>query len=539
VNLDLIPEKYFPLRKKPVEKIQLLKDKIEYFQNYIIKKGEDNITEFEKVQFAELLKNLELIEKKLKDDFIYYWKPNPVQIKFVTMMCYGRILRGGNRLGKTEVLFYDYILRCLGIHPAQKLGLYPKPPLSLRVVVPDFNAVKLKAEPLCRKFIPPYEFEKYDSESYVFYFKSGSLLEVKSNEQDVLKHAQVDRLRIGFDEPCRKVLFGENLTRVASQKFGGFDFVQTPDWSNSAGAWIRTDLLPEAKRFPEAGATGITEIRGNWRDNRENLDEDGIQRWLSSLSDAERKVRETGEFPEGSSLLFGDQFIDGVHSCQPFKIPRNRLKFGGMDMGIGCPTVHLWAFVGDYSDITKSEVNKCESIIKKPVLFIYREYYQRGKTIPENAGEIKRLTSKEEIQLTLLDPKSGSKRDEQTGETRQSQWMDAGIPTLYGATSVEAGLNAVAALMVYGEKDFKKRKYPRIIIFTSCVETIKELKKSTVDDLKKTDAMHCISVLRWLASAKLLENWLGVSAKIKGACYSKKETQEYLRKRRASLPRKI
>jgi len=441
------------------------------------------------------------------------------------------------------------------------MGLLPPPPVFYRIICPDFgNSIKSKMIPLCDKFIPPYEIEKYDGEYYVYHFKNGSLLELKSNEQKMLKFASVDRHRVGADEPIRHDLFGENLARLVTHR-GGFDFTQTPEW-NEKNPWVKTELLPQAKMYPEAGAAkiediegldeirdairksgskvrGITEIRGTWKDNIKNLDPVGVLEFFANLPEAERKVRETGDFPEGSSLLFGDQFVDGVHTCQPFKVPRNRLKFGGIDMGIGCPTVHLWAFVGDYSDLGSTEASKYKANIKDPVLFIYREYYQRGRAIPQNAGEIQRLSGIEQIQLTLLDPKSGSKRDEQTGDTRQSQWADAGIQTVYGATSVEAGLTAIASLMLCGEKDPKKRKHPRIIIFTSCKETIKEMKKSSVDDLKKTDSMHCISVLRWLASAKLLENWVGASVKIKGAAYTKKETQEFLRKRRASLPRRI
>lgn len=506
--LDLIPESYFPLRKRP--DVEIITDKIKAIKRKLKKVG-GSLSTLDRVKVIELIDNLKEIETRTKDEYIYYYSPNRAQMKFVRSVCYGRILWGGNRLGKTDALVYDYCMKCLGIHPAQKLKMFPEPPIYARIICPDFTATIVKIVPLLEQFFPFHEIKNFDKKNYIFYLNNGSLLELKSNVQEILKFSAVDRHLIGMDEPIRKEIFGENLTRLTKYA-GSFDLAQTPVYTDTE-PWVRSELFPTSGEFPhvkemklidingkEIMGRGITRIHGTWKDNAENLDPVGIAEWIANVPEHERPVRVDGKFPKGTTFLFGDTFQDGVHTCQPFKVPKHRVKFRAIDMGIGCPTVCLWAFVGNYSD----RVGVFEPLNDLPILYIYREYVERDKTIPENAAEITKKTVGELIDTTFLDPKSGSKRDDYSGLTKQKQWEHEGIWTELGVISVDVGLLEISSLMTYGKNSPKKNKHPRIVIFSNCVETIKEMKKSTVKDLKKMDALHCISCLRWLAAAELV-----------------------------------
>jgi hypothetical protein len=527
--LKLIPENMFPLRKQP--DVSLLTERIQKIKRKV-KKGE-KLSTIERVKLIELIDTLKEIERRTSDEYIYYYKPNRAQMKFVRSVCYGRILWGGNRLGKTDALVYDYCMKCLGIHPAQELKMFPEPPIFARIICPDFSTTVVKIVPMLEQFFPVETVKSFDKINHIFHLNNGSLLELKSNDQKVLKFSGVDRHLIGMDEPIKKEIFGENLTRLTKYA-GSFDMTQTPVYTDTA-PWVRVDLFPKAEDFPHVKDSnmvdvngkkitgrGITKIHGTWKDNAENLEPVGLAEWINSIPDCERTVRVDGNFPKGSTFLFGDSFQDGVHSCQPFKVPEHRVKFRSIDMGIGCPTVCLWAFVGNYGDIT----GKTDALGKHPILFIYKEYYQRDATIPENAAAIIKATGEEKIMETYLDPKSGSKRDAQTGLTRELQWENEGVWSQPGAINVEAGLNEIASLMGYGEKSARKNKHPQIIVFTNCKETIKELKTSTVSDLKKMDALHCVSCLRWFAAAELIGT-AGSPLVIPGCYYGSDGIKEY------------
>lgn len=525
-GIEIIPETAFPIIKRP--DVSELRDRL----NWLKKRSKTrNFTEFDRLQIVELIRNLKEIERRMVEDYIYYMIPNPCQMKFVRSVCYGRILVGGNKLGKTEILLYDYILKCLGKHPAQDRKLFSKPPVSMRVICSDFGSgIKLKMLPLAQKLIPPYEIERYDGDNYCMYFKNASLLEFKSNEQIMIKFGMVDRHSVGADEPFRREIFGENMARLVATN-GNFDITQTPDWTDR-NPWIKVDILPKTREWPNAGTSGMTMIHGTYKDNLMNLDPKGVQKWIEGMTEAEKPVRLDGRFPVGVSFLFADRFVDGVHSCQPFRIHKSRLKFRGIDLaGMSAPVVCLWGFIGNYED--RYGVDNIAPVGKKPILYIYREYYKRGRTIPENAQVIITLTGKEEIQLTFIDPKSGSVKDEKTGMTREMQWADEGIFAVRGTINLQVGLEALASMMAIRKDNLtdkgkpKEPDSPSIVIFTSCEETIKELKNATVTDLEKVDALHCISILRWMASAKLLQNWAGISARIPGAVYGGKESQVY------------
>ncbi len=529
--LKLIPEDRFPLRKKPeveviIEKIKRIKKKV---------KSGYKLSVIERVKTIELIDTLKEIERRIEDEYIYYYKPNRAQMKFVRSVCYGRILWGGNRLGKTDALVYDYCMKCLGIHPAQILKMFPEPPIFARIICPDFPTTVVKIVPMLEKFFPAEAIKGFDKINHIFTLNNGSTLELKSNDQKVLKFSGVDRHLIGMDEPIKQEIFGENLTRL-TRYAGSFDMTQTPVYTDTQ-PWVRIELFPKSAEFPYVKDTmlvdvngerikgrGITRIHGTWRDNAENLTAVGLAEWIASIPECERPVRVDGKFPKGSTLLFGGAFQDGIHSCQPFKIPSIRMKFRSIDLGIGCPTVCLWAFVGSYEDRLGKEEG--EGIGEFPILYVYREYFERDETIPNNAAAIIRLTGDEHIDTTYLDPKSASKRDVMTGLTRQKQWENENIWSELGAINVEAGLNEIASMMGHGESSPKKNKHPRIVIFSSCVETIKEMKKSTVMDLKKMDALHCVSCLRWFASAELVT--IGSERiKIPGAYYGKDGVKEY------------
>ena len=522
MEVSIIPENSFPLRPKPdTESVTTELKKLI---------AKEKLQVFEKVQMRELIVLLGEFQRRLTEEAIYYWKPNPAQSCFVRTVCPGRLFVAGNKTGKTEALVVDYLMKTLGIHPAQKAGLFPFPSIDARIVCSDFiNGIKKAILPRVDKYLPPADKVEYSVVDKIYFLHNKSTLEAMSNEQDVIKFGSVDRHLVGHDEPCRQEIFGENVTRLTT--YGGcWDIVQTPDWTDPQ-PWVRGELFPKARKFPDHGPEGIVLFSGTYQDNLANLDPDGVETWINSLSGIEKETRLKGIFPEGSSFIFADRFFHGIHTCEPFAINKNRLRFRAIDLGIDCPTVCLWAFLGNYSD----REGKSSELEDVPVLYIYDEYYKRGKTIPESAQAIKEKTGSDEIHTTFIDPKSAAKRDDYSGLTRQKQWANEGVFTVFGKIDIDVGIQAILKLMLFGEKSPTGKLFPQLVIFDNCRQTIKELKSFTVNDLAKKDSGHCISALRWLSAANLTGKFARGST-IAGAYYGKDGLEQYMREYRAGLP---
>ena len=155
-------------------------------------------------------------------------------------------------------------------------------------------------------------------------------------------------------------------------------------------------------------------------------------------------------------------FHPDTHVIEPFKIPKEWPRIGGLDFGHRDPFVCLWAAVGPEQE-----------------LYFYREYYNReGHPLPEHAKNVKNLTGNENIGLTVADPSSAqgiedlnyyglpcvpAENERYAGRMRVSEYMtptdDGPVPFPLKGTDEE--------------KVTKKR--PRMYFFNTMKETIREI----------------------------------------------------------------
>lgn len=100
--------------------------------------------------------------------------------------------------------------------------------------------------------------------------------------------------------------------------------------------------------------------------NRMVSDYDSLQRWLASLTDEERRMRQHGQFVDRAGLVYsgwsrgtGDRWGLG-HLCEPFEIPKEWPRFRGHDWGQTAKngTACVWGALGD-----------------DDTLYVYRTYY--------------------------------------------------------------------------------------------------------------------------------------------------------------------
>lgn len=155
------------------------------------------------------------------------------------------------------------------------------------------------------------------------------------------------------------------------------------------------------------------------------------------------------------------QFQTDSHVIEPFEIPNSWPRIRVIDFGLRDPFVCLWAAVGPTGE-----------------LYIYREYYKRNGLTREHAQYIKDKTGDEKIRYTIADRSS-------------SQLIaDLGYEGIRGIipsdSDHESGRAAVGNFLLpttAGEPPFSQaenkkvdEKYPKLYLFDTCPETIREFK---------------------------------------------------------------
>lgn len=207
-----------------------------------------------------------------------------------------------------------------------------------------------------------------------------------------------------------------------------------------------------------------------------------LQRWLASMSDDERRMRQKGEFVDRRGLVYtgwsrgdGDRWGPG-HLCTPFEIPRDWARFRATDFGQTKEngTATVWFAVGD--DGTR---------------YLYREYYLAGEaSFPVHAANVRALQPRDEDELI-----EGAVGDPASKEGRAA-FAAAGMPCGLGSNDVQGGISRLAELMrcVGGR--------PRLKVFTTCVQFVAEVESYRRDanrrdgaPLKKND--HLLDAARY------------------------------------------
>lgn len=467
-------------------------------------------------QLLQYEKLLEILEWRLKNERIYYFKPNRIQRLYILIFCKISLLIGSNQFGKTDGMIYKFLLFLIGEHPAQKMGWFPKPPIYARLTAAnEKEGIKLVLEPKIvggmvegipgNGMLPPAQLASYNKTTHHMTLKNGSSLELMSREQEVEKFGGPPRHLCGEDEPPDESIYNENFARLT--KYDGlYDIGMTPQPKRGL-TWIYRKVLKKD------GQKGIKVFQGRIEDNIENLSKEGIKAFKESLTDErEYKARYLGEFVELSGLLFKEYREWNRARPVPLAVLMEWRKypwFRGIDLGIGKghPTTCLWAVV--VPEILNNHVIK--------VIHIVGEYSRENTGIRENAYNIRKQYTGFLIILSYIDPVTSRVR-EVVGlkTTQQQEWMKAGIPCTRGLKDVGIGISSIKEFLL----PLKDTQQPRLIIHDNCPLLMAEMEESTEADLKDHKKCHMIGPLRWLSAARI-QNY--IHRRIEGAIYENDE----------------
>ncbi len=199
-----------------------------------------------------------------------------------------------------------------------------------------------------------------------------------------------------------------------------------------------------------------------------------------------------GEWVFYTGLVY-PSFSKDMHIIDPFRIPQDWPKFRVIDFGSRDPFCCLWYAVGPNSEI-----------------YVYREYYERNPSVPsmQHAEAIRLRTASEHIQWTIADPSAkqlitdmahfgvapirAADNDRTAGRVRVMEYLQ---PTEYGKPPYN-----------HGKRPMGKTRWPKLYIFSDCVELIGEIKfyrwkesKAREGEKERTEGSdHAMDCLRYL-----------------------------------------
>lgn len=263
---------------------------------------------------------------KTTADPLTYFDPLPHQLAFLKCRSRKKLLRAGNRLGKTMAGAWETVLYALGQHPYD-----PGVTLPFQWVVCDTRTQSMTAQKTLYRFAKPYLAPGFDNWSPKtglglhtpkLVFRNGSEVEIKTIGQGAMKLTSAQVQRVWFDEPpSNPRLYSEavNRTRTAG---GRVCLTFTPvNVSPDIIDWLRglteqrhpvtdepmvTDL-----HFPLTAAAFVhTKSGRRFRtDDGEPCDEDWIVRTIADQPEHEVPVTIHGEWNMRSTERWFSAFV--------------------------------------------------------------------------------------------------------------------------------------------------------------------------------------------------------------------------------------
>lgn len=393
------------------------------------------------------------------------YKALPAQTRFHSSKAKGKLLMGGNRVGKTVGGAVESVMRLTGEHKFTDLATgevyiredLPKPPVRGRGVAVDIaRGINLIMIPEIQKWIPTKYLinnsweDSYSKTNMILTLNNGSTMEFMSYEQDREKFQGTSRHFTWFDEEPPEEIYKECMLRLLDTD-GDWWMTMTPLIEMS---WTYSSLYEPAS----VGALNSVEVFEGELEDNVHIKMEAFERLTQTMSDAEKQTRKSGVYISHTGLVYGESFsrhrnvIPDIVQSSRFDILRREWShFQMMDWGYNNPTAILFACYDSDGRI-----------------IVYDELYKNKLLVKEQAELWKNKRAELQIETTYAigDPSIAS-TDPLKGSSVQSEFGEHGIYIGLGNNDVHAGIARVQHM-------FKEQQ---LLISSRCTNLVSELMK--------------------------------------------------------------
>lgn len=459
----------------------------------------------------ELLALLEERERRKRDNRLSYYnqgdKVHVKQLDFHRDPRRNRWIFGGNRTGKTVAGAAEAVWRARGNHPFKTI----KRPTRGWVVSLDYNVQRDVAQKEILHWLNPNWIvdvhvrsgKKDDPENAIIDFivvesihGGNSVIGFKSVDQGRAKFQGTSQDWIWFDEEPPKEVYDECKMRIIDTQ-GDIWGTMTP---LQGLTWVYDIVY-----LNDIGDPEVKHWLFEWADNPW-LSPEEIALLESTMTEDEREARQYGRFVAMSGLVYRE-FIEDIHVIDPITIPVEWYDTISIDPGLDAPlSCHFYACDSDGN------------------VYVIAEHYKRGegisyhsKAIHSIADELKWPRSKDGYIDALFDSAANQKTlaaEKSVAELFYDQriWPNTNVvkDKWTGIQRVKQFLQ-LRPVKDEGQQKIWPRGKPKLFIFRTCVNMIREIKGyrwkpqtpggATVDEPIKRDD-HAMDELRYYIMSK-------------------------------------
>lgn len=444
----------------------------------------------------EIILRLKQIEQeKLRrkgDDKLSKYNVGPIvhqkQVAFHKCPKKNRWVFGGNRSGKTECGAVEAVYMARGIHPYRQ----NKDNVFGWVVSLSQQVQRDVAQQKVLSYINPSWIEdvtmlsgKKDSLKYGVIdqiriknvFGGTSVIGFKSCDQGREKFQGSSLDFVWFDEEPPKDIYDECRMRVLDRR-GDIFGTMTP---LKGLTFIYEEIFLNKNNSPEVWCEFM-----EWGDNP-YLNAEEVDALTSSLSDDVLESRRYGRFKSNTGLVYGE-FDENVHVIEPFSLPSEWQDTISIDPGLNNPLSAHWYCV-DYDG----------------TVYVVAEHFEAGKDVAYHSERIKQISrslgwkSDSNGRYSALIDSAANQKTLASNKSVTELFYENGI-------AVNPTVNKDMFSGIQRVKQYLKivDGKPRIYIFKSCVNLIRELKSywwGDGDNPKKVDD-HCLDEMRYYLMKK-------------------------------------
>ena len=397
---------------------------------------------------------------------------------------------GGNRSGKTECGAVETVYFARGIHPYRE----NKPSTNGWVV----SVSSLVQREVAQKKILYYLNPDWIVDIVMIQGKSsnpeGGIIDyitVKSALGGIskigFKTAEMGREKfqgasldyVWFDEEPPEDVYNECRMRVVDTK-GDIFGTMTP---LKGLTFVYDKIYLNTRNDPNIWHTFM-----EWADNP-YLDKNEIDSISSALSESELASRRYGKFIQNKGLVY-PEFDESVHVIEPFPVPSEWQDNISIDPGLNNPlSCHFYATDGD------------------GVVYVVAEHYQQGQPVPYHAQKIKEIArslgwkTDNQGRIHALIDSAANQKTLASSRSVAELFIDEGIIVNTRVNKdIFSGINRIKDYL----KPISRPDSPRIYIFSSCVNLIRELKTyewGAGENPKKVDD-HALDELRYFIMSR-------------------------------------